>query len=49
MVRDYLELEKKRLGEQLDIDVQVKGHVDDKTIALFCFCLLLKTVFWIAK
>jgi sensor histidine kinase YesM len=33
MTRNYLELEKKRLGDQLDIDFQVKGNPADKMIA----------------
>ena len=33
MLRDYLELEKKRLGGRLDIDIQVKGAATGKMIA----------------
>jgi hypothetical protein len=33
MIRDYLELEKKRFGDRLDTNIQVKGNAADKMIA----------------
>lgn len=45
MIRNYLELGKKRLGDQLDVDMQVIGEMNDKMIAPLLLLPLVENSF----